>query len=83
MAAVYGLFELAGKQLEARMVVAPGSSLAESLTASLPDQALEGVLGIGAQKPGHGKDDVDQKCNRSEAGNEREERHPEQCGSRR
>ena len=64
------------------MVVAPGSSLAESLTASLPDEALEGMLGIDANRPGDGKDHVDQKRNRCEAGNEREERHPEHCGSR-
>ena len=63
--------------------MAPRSPLAESLAAPLPHQALKRVLGIDAQKPSDRKDDVDNKSHRSEARNEREQRHPEKYGTRR
>jgi hypothetical protein len=81
--AVCAPVEAAGKQLKTRMIMAPRSPLAESLTAPLPHQALKRVLGIDAQKPSHRKDGVDDKSHRSEARNQREHRDPKRYGSRR
>jgi hypothetical protein len=65
------------------VVAAPGPPCAERLAAPLPDQSLERVLGIDAQKPGDGEDQVDHQHHRDEAGHQCEQRHPEEGGTHR
>jgi len=59
------------------------SSPHECFAPTLPDQSLKRVLGIGAQKPCDGKENVGQQGSRDEPAKQREQRRTEQPGTRR